>query len=234
MITPGKMRLIAGCGFLVSPVYRYQAASAAREPAAGDYVLELLDGEGNVVRSVPFTAGAAVAEPPASGAAVAVTEIWAVPVTDAPDYHSYRITRGTSQVATVTRSAGAPTVSITAPVADQALSGDTVQFSWSASDPDGDDLTYLVQYSTDAGASYQTIALDHPSPTLRLDRALLKGSSLAPSGLRPDRDRLHRSRGARLRRCHLRSLRHLAAVHNSRTHGCRLRGVRHRSAVFGR
>ena len=162
---------------VVSPVYRYQTASPVREPAAGGYVLDLLDSGGSVVRSVPFTADAAVAEPPESGAAAAVTEIWAVPVADAPGYHSYRITRGQSQVAAVTRSAGAPTVAITAPVAGQALSGDTVQFSWSASDPDGDDLTYLVQYSTDASASYQTIALDYPSSSLSLDRALLKGSS---------------------------------------------------------
>ena len=77
------------------------------------------------------------------------------------------------------RSAGAPTAAITAPVAGQVLSGDTVEFSWSASDPDGDDLTFLVQYSTDAGDSYRTIALDHPSSSLSLDRALIEGSSRA-------------------------------------------------------
>ena len=164
---------------VVSPVYRYQTSVPVRERAAGSYVLELLDSGGNVVRSVPFAAAAAVAEPPASGAAAAVSEIWAVPVADAPDYHSYRITRETSQVAAVTRSAGAPTVAITAPVAGQVLSGDTVEFSWSASDPDGDDLTFLVQYSTDAGDSYRTIALDHPSSSLSLDRALIEGSSRA-------------------------------------------------------
>ena len=164
---------------VVSPVYRYQTSVPVRERAAGSYVLELLDSGGNVVRSVPFAAAAAVAEPLASGAAAPVTEIWVVAVADVPDYHSYRITRGTSQVAAVIRSAGAPTVAITAPVAGQVLSGDTVEFSWSASDPDGDDLTFLVQYSTDAGDSYRTIAVDYPSSSLSLDRALIEGSSRA-------------------------------------------------------
>ena len=59
------------------------------------------------------------------------------------------------------------------------MTGDTVEFSWSGSDADGDDLSYLVQYSTDGGDSYETIAVDYESSTLSLRRSSLAGSSRA-------------------------------------------------------
>ena len=70
-------------------------------------------------------------------------------------------------------------VSVTAPTAGQVLSGDEVTFLWSGSDADGDALSYVVEYSDDGGASYETIAIDLKTTTLTVDRASLVGSTTA-------------------------------------------------------
>ena len=147
---------------------------------SGDYILELLDIEGNVLRSVSF-------------GAYEESEIWMVPVADPPDWASYRVSKppgsgaggaeGSSSSRTVlvevSRSANAPVVSVTAPTAGQVISGDEVTFSWSGSDADGDDLSYTVEYSSDGGASYETIAISQKSTTLTVDRSRLAGSATA-------------------------------------------------------
>ena len=149
---------------------------------SGDYILELLDIEGNVLRSLSF-------------GAYEESEIWMVPVADPPDWASYRISKppasgsgaggaeGSSSSRTVlvevSRSANAPAVSVTAPTAGQVLSDNEVTFSWSGSDADGDDLSYTVEYSSDGGASYETIAISQKSTTLTVDRSRLAGSATA-------------------------------------------------------
>ena len=52
-------------------------------------------------------------------------------------------------------------------------------FLWSGSDADGDALSYVVEYSDDGGASYETIAIDLKTTTLTVDRASLVGSTTA-------------------------------------------------------
>ena len=167
------------------PVFEVDAAVTSAEPSAGGYVLELLDGDAAVVRSVRFDAQTVVAD--ASGGSETtgdVFEVWAVSVPGAPDYASVRVRRRSlsgqmSMVAEAARSASAPTVSITVPAAGQVLSGETVQISWTAADVDGDDLSHLVQYSTDGGATYETLAAGHPTTSLSLPRRLLAGSGTA-------------------------------------------------------
>ena len=148
------------------PVFTYVATAVPVTTIVGEYRLELLDSVGEVLRAVPFDAQFAVVDAGESGAAQTVSELWAVQVADPPEYASYRIRRGSQQLVQADRSAAAPTVAITAPVAGQVFSGDTVQFSWSGSDTDGDDLSYLVQYSIDGGNSYETVAVGHQSSAL--------------------------------------------------------------------
>ncbi len=73
---------------------------------------------------------------------------------------------GTSQVAIegpgglgeqVSAGPGAPTIRVIAPAAGQVVGGDTVVVQWSASDPDGDPLRYDVQFSRDAGQSWEMV-----------------------------------------------------------------------------
>ena len=163
----------------VLPVFTFTPAAPAAAAAAGDYLLELLDGEGEVLRSVSFDAQLALADAGGSGEEPASSELWAVHVVDPPDYASYRIWRGSRQLVQVERSDAAPTVAISSPGAGRSMTGDTVEFTWSGSDADGDDLSYLVQYSTDGGGSYETIAVDYESTALSVKRSSLAGSSRA-------------------------------------------------------
>lgn len=156
---------------------------------SGDYTLEFLDGDGNVLSSVSFGTYTVVDDGPGGGA----SEVWAVPVAEPSGWASYRVSKppasgaggaeGSSVSRTVlvevSRSANAPAVSVTAPIAGQVLSGDEVTFSWTGSDADGDDLSYTVQYSSDGGASYETIAVGYESTSLTVDRASLAGSATA-------------------------------------------------------
>jgi hypothetical protein len=48
---------------------------------------------------------------------------------------------------------------------------------WSASDPDGDSLSYLLQYSRDAGSTWYTLGSDLHADTFSLDLDLLPGST---------------------------------------------------------
>lgn len=163
----------------VRPAFTFAPSVKPLASSAGDYLLELLAADGRVLRSVTFGAHAAMADYGGSGPAPQDSEFWVLHVADPPDYAKYRISRRSKKIAEVTLSAAAPTVTITSPTAGQVLSGDTVEFSWSGSDPDGDDLSYLVQYSVDGGATYETIAVNHSSATMTLDRGSLPGSSRA-------------------------------------------------------
>ena len=162
---------------VVAPTVRLRPTTMPSEPVEGDYLLELLDSAGAVVRSVSFPGSAGAAVNTAQGSFAPASEIWAVPVKDPPDYASYRIRQQSQTLVAVQRSASAPVVTVNSPTADQSVASDIVEFSWTASDPDGDELSFTVQYSTDAGANYETIAAEHDSTTLRLARSRLAGST---------------------------------------------------------
>jgi len=59
---------------------------------------------------------------------------------------------------TVSAGAAAPSVSVTSPDGGETFSGDVVPVSWTASDADGDDLVFNVQFSADNGATWEMVA----------------------------------------------------------------------------
>jgi len=68
------------------------------------------------------------------------------------------LTGPTGLLATVTAGAAAPSVTVTSPAAGQVFSGAAVPVAWTASDPDGDELTFNVQFSADGGATWEMLA----------------------------------------------------------------------------
>jgi hypothetical protein len=70
---------------------------------------------------------------------------------------------------TVTAGAGVPTVKVSAPNGGEVLDGQTVNVSWSADDPDGDELIFKIQYSPDNGATWRTVAQDVTGTTAEVD-----------------------------------------------------------------
>ena len=143
--------------------------------APGDYVLEFLDHDANMMRSVPFGFVEGyyedIVDPDFEGerSPVSSSERWWVPVEGPPDYASYRVLRNGVEIIEVARSANAPVVTITEPVAGQVLDvddSDTAIFAWDGFDADGDDLIYDVRYSIDGGettSSFLGSTLNHDS-----------------------------------------------------------------------
>ncbi len=56
-----------------------------------------------------------------------------------------------------------PTVTLTSPAANQSYS-ENLTIQWRATDPDGDDLRFNVQYSPDNGATWLALVTDYPAP----------------------------------------------------------------------
>jgi len=75
---------------------------------------------------------------------------------------------GSNTLASVTKSANPPNLSLTQPP------DDPYDIKWTASDNDGDEVHYTVLYSTD-GASWSPIAVDVPNPSLDMDPLPLAG-----------------------------------------------------------
>ena len=178
----------SGSSGVALPVMRISRTLPSR---SGNYMLEFLDASRNVLKSVSFGTYTIRSESDDQE-----SELWVVPVSDPPtDWAKYRISKtvttssgvggaegsssSTTVLTEVTRSANAPTVSVTAPTAGQILNGDTVTFSWSGTDADSDTLSYMVEYSDDGGSTYETIAVDHTSSSMTTDRIRLAGSTSA-------------------------------------------------------
>jgi hypothetical protein len=61
-------------------------------------------------------------------------------------------------LASLSAGPGAPTVTILSPNGGEVLNGATINVNWTASDPDGDPLTFNLQYSPDGGQTWEMVA----------------------------------------------------------------------------
>jgi Tol biopolymer transport system component len=158
----------------LEPLYTLDDPGVLPAPAPGSYTLRFEDAAGAVLASFPFE--------PDTPVELATT------VSDEPELRSFVLAlpwsagaarvvllHGDQVLATQSASASPPTVAVISPNGGESLSSGPVTLSWSASDPDGDPLVYVVQYSRDNGATWQTIAVDLDATTLEIDPADLPG-----------------------------------------------------------
>ena len=76
-------------------------------------------------------------------------------------------------------SANSPTVSVTFPNGGEVLSDPSATFTWTAADPDGDPLSYTLEYSADNGTTWETLAINWNSESFTVDVTKLHGSNQA-------------------------------------------------------
>ncbi len=82
----------------------------------------------------------------------------------------------TQQLDMRSASNNAPTVSVTSPNGGESFTGSNATLTWSATDLDGDPIEYVVEYSADAGASWQTLAPLWLSTTFPLNLDVMAGT----------------------------------------------------------
>jgi len=76
---------------------------------------------------------------------------------------------GGAALKTVSAGANPPSVTVVSPNGGETLAGPTITVSWTASDPDGDPLSFNVQYSPDNGATWETVAQNLTGNSVELD-----------------------------------------------------------------
>jgi hypothetical protein len=161
LVVAGVINPAAGSAQL-EPLYVVPdpVAVPSREPGAYDIVLR--NGAGAELARYAFTPAEMEPGPPAD---ITATE---------PDLTRLLISEivpflgGTDQVliegpsgvlAQVNAGPASPSVTLLSPNGGEILTGDTVSVSWTASDPDGDELVFHVDFSPDDGVSWEAVAL---------------------------------------------------------------------------
>ncbi|GIW07412.1 MAG: hypothetical protein KatS3mg060_2217 [Dehalococcoidia bacterium] len=97
-----------------------------------------------------------------------------------PETARVAIMRSGVEVAARQVSAGVPQVRLLAPNGGERIAaGDTLTVTWSASDPDGEGLRALVQFSRDGGLTWQALEADWEGTSLPIEAAQLPGSDRA-------------------------------------------------------
>ena len=152
-----------------------------REVSAGDFVLELRDASGDAVLSVPFQVGRPHVDCFDGGCdQFPPTGTFIFNLSDPPEYESFAVMWEGKEIGSMERSPNAPVVSVEGPPAGKAFGlDDTVDVSWEASDPDGDELFYRVFYSVDGGETYSLLSLETQETSLSLTGRQLDGAEQA-------------------------------------------------------
>lgn len=118
---------------------------------AGDYRLELLDAGGALLASYRFQVELD-ADVDAGGGMV-------FPFPTEPGWATLSFYGPAGLLDAQPVSANAPTVTVLSPNGGESV-GDDGTIKWEAADPDGDELSFTIHYSSDSGQSWQVIASD--------------------------------------------------------------------------
>jgi hypothetical protein len=102
-----------------------------------------------------------------------------VPALDNPAIRSVQLLRGTQLFGSVTASPNPPTVRVLSPNGGEVASGDAFLIQWQAGNPDGNSLTFDVQFSADNGTNWTTLLIDGTQQVIQAPLFNRKGSTQA-------------------------------------------------------
>jgi hypothetical protein len=154
--------------FMILPGSKYTV-----RPVNSSFSIDLLDSKGKALARYPFDPKVYTSIPPNSNKTALISE--AVPYVSC--VKKIAISKENKELASRNVDDYAPKVRIIYPIGGETLAKN-ITLRWQANDPDGDNLTYFVLYSPDAGKSWQTIASDIKDTELRVNLAALPGTNL--------------------------------------------------------
>ncbi len=131
----------------------------------GDYRIDLIGGGGQTLAAYPFTPDQAQGGP----GALQISEV----VPYVPGTAEVRITGPGGLDHRLAAGSGVPVLRVVSPNGGEIVDGATERVSWSASDPDGDSLSFSVQYSPD-GETWEMVAVDVKGSSVEIDASNLR------------------------------------------------------------
>ncbi len=144
------------------------------EPQTGDSQLNLLDAAGQTLAS--YTVERVLAYEQGEGGTKASGWVFGIGVPVPEGLAAIEAVGPDGVLATKTLSVHAPEVTITSPNGGESI-GDPFVIRWDASDEDDDDLTYMVQYSADAGEDWKVLVTNAFTTTYTTTVASLAGGT---------------------------------------------------------
>jgi len=93
------------------------------------------------------------------------------------DVEKVRVKNGDNVLGSVARSPNKPSVQVESPNGGGSLTGGSINVEWSASDSDGDELFFDVQYSPDGGGTWTPVNINVTGRSANVDLENLAGSS---------------------------------------------------------
>jgi hypothetical protein len=178
-VTADKFLAVAGTADLeantagLENVYLVTQNTTLPLPEPGDWTIALVGAANNDLATYPFAPDelSDAEESPGTPALIAEVVPWVDGAVKIEIRHQGQV------VASRSASANPPSVSLTSPTAGSQLPAGPFQVDWTASDPDGNPLTYSLLYSNDGGTSWQTLATSLVSTSLSLNTDQLPGGS---------------------------------------------------------
>ncbi|MFN0141780.1 MAG: FG-GAP-like repeat-containing protein, partial [Pyrinomonadaceae bacterium] len=153
---------------LINSIYRVNSPTSVLAPAPGNYAIRFENISGQTVASYSFAP-----DIPSEGNRGSFNLLlpWNVAVARMSLLFNDQV------ISSRTASLNPPTVTITSPNGGEVLGGNSAMVSWNANDADGDPLKYVVQFSSDNGTTWKTIATDWLSTNYLLDLNSVVGTS---------------------------------------------------------
>lgn len=145
-------------------------------PAPGEFQLRFLNDTGAVLSESSFAATV-----PADSELLSEPQgvSFSVGVTMNASLRRVELLRNGALMASRDASMNPPTVQVTSPNGGETVADPELRIQWQGSDLDGGSLTYTVQYSSDNGATWQTLATEVPENTFTVSTEDLGGSAEA-------------------------------------------------------
>lgn len=173
MLVTGIISPTAGMGKIES-VYVVEPAVPGSLPPSGSFALRLEDGSGQTLATYSFEP-----EPISDGGADGSIAAFAFVLPHSANIRAIRLLHNGQVIDSRLASSEAPTVTVVHPNGGEIMGNTEIVLSWAASDPDNDALSYVVQYSEDAGATWHTLVTGWSDTSYPLDLNIVPGSDLA-------------------------------------------------------